>query len=594
MKFLEAKDRALADILSRSRFRIDAFQREYRWQRKHIEALISDLATSFDKNYTYGDTISTYNNYDSYYMGPIVLCDDGKELSVVDGQQRLTSFTLLLIFLHHAQNNLLDQTLSIDLREHLYVKRGGKDTLILNVDSRKRAIEHLINNPNDIFRDIDDIENGEAQKNMHDRDESILNIIGRYEDITKLFPEHLMNEDRLPIFIEWLLHSVILVEIKAFSMESAYTIFETMNDRGLSLNPTEILKGYLLSMIDDDEKGEEMNVFWRDRIFEIKTQIGVDSDLDFFRNWLRSKYAETKRSTAKGSENLDFEQIGTQFNSWVKNNSSKMFLKRSDDFYYFIKSDFDFYSSVYVELFKRKGKVQERFENLYVTSFYTIADSLSYPLYLSPISKVDDEDAVARKIYIVDKFIDNYAVGRTFQGKSITQSSIRNYIYDLVKDIRNLEVEDLQYTLKNRLNEGWGDTPFFHMQQMNNWGFYHYFFARMLYHIRDSELDFQSLMRSKKQTSYVLIPIFTAEEIPKVLQDSLFYSYEYAVANFVLIRRYDLDAYNSLSIPDKSRFLLINGYLPEMQDYQNFDDILGLLAHRDRIITELVMQIWNF
>jgi uncharacterized protein with ParB-like and HNH nuclease domain len=62
-----------------------------------------------------------------------------------------------------------------------------------------------------------------------------------------------------------------MVEVKAYSLENAFTIFETMNDRGLSLNSTEILKGILLSKIEDEVKSEEMNKFWKERIAEIKS-----------------------------------------------------------------------------------------------------------------------------------------------------------------------------------------------------------------------------------------------------------------------------------------------------------------------------------
>lgn len=125
MQFIEAKDKNLSDVLTNNRYKIDSFQREYRWQRKHIEALISDLCICFDKFYTDGDTIENYDEYGGYYMGPIVLCDDKKSLSIVDGQQRLTSFTLLLIFLHHAQHKLnLPNNQVKDLRQFLYVTKG--------------------------------------------------------------------------------------------------------------------------------------------------------------------------------------------------------------------------------------------------------------------------------------------------------------------------------------------------------------------------------------------------------------------------------------------------------------------------------------
>ena len=146
---IDAKDKKLAEVLNGQRYKIDVFQREYRWQRPQIEALISDLASSFTKSYHEGDTIDNYNSYDCYYMGPIVLCvDDKGDLSIIDGQQRLTSLTLLLIYLNHLQNRLgLIDDLIKDIESYLYVKKGGKKTLVINVESRNDVITKLNKNP---------------------------------------------------------------------------------------------------------------------------------------------------------------------------------------------------------------------------------------------------------------------------------------------------------------------------------------------------------------------------------------------------------------------------------------------------------------
>lgn len=593
MKFLEAKDRSLSQVLIDNRFRIDAFQREYRWQRRHIEALISDLATNFDKYYKDGDTIETYRDYGSYYMGPIVLCDDSKELSIVDGQQRLTSFTLLLIYLSHLQINILDENSILDLDKYLFVKGGGKKTLILNVESRIQVINHLIKHHDEDYFELEDFENSDERKI---KDESISNIIQRYEDITKLFPEDLKESSKLQIFIEWLLKNVVLVEIKAFSMESAYTIFETMNDRGMSLNPTEILKGFLLSMIEDDDKSEEMNNFWKERVFDIKANIGIDSDLDFFKNWLRAKYAETKRATIKGSENEDFEQIGSQFHSWVKNNSNKLYLKKSEDFYYFIRSDFDFFSTQYLKIFHNKTHFNYDFENIYINNFYTIADSLSYPLFLSPISKSDNEDTINKKIKIVGKFIDIYTNFRVLQNRTITQSTIRNNIYELVKDIRNLDIQNLYEKLNDRIEELKVQNTYslstFHL--MNNWGYYHYFFARIIYHFtKDNDEDFQLLLRSRKQASFILVSIFNEKDFQEFAQDSFYFQRIYSVANHVLIRRNEQYHFGRLDSKQKIKYLLDNYYLPELSRV-NFSNVFEFLEQRENNLQEITEEIWNF
>ena len=72
--------------------------------------------------------------------------------------------------------------------------------------------------------------------------ESVATILARYSDITEYFPEELRGA-ALPYFADWLIENVHLVEITAFSDGDAYTIFETMNDRGLSLTPADMLKG---------------------------------------------------------------------------------------------------------------------------------------------------------------------------------------------------------------------------------------------------------------------------------------------------------------------------------------------------------------
>lgn len=596
---IDAKDKKLSEVLTGQRYKIDSFQREYRWQRKQIEALISDLSISFLKNYKEEHTIENYSEYDCYYMGPIVLCEEKNYLSIVDGQQRLTSFTLLLIFLNHAQNKLeLPSNLIKDLKPFLYLTKGGKTTLVLNVDSRTKIIEHLLNKPSTIFEDIDELEasNG-GDSGKKSLDESTQNIIERYEDITKLFPEEINNSQKLPLFIEWLLDKIVMVEVKAYNMENAYSIFETMNDRGLSLNPTEILKGYLLSKIEDEKKSDEMNIFWKERIAELKSQTGIDGDLDFFRAWLRAKYAETKRLTKQGAENEDFELIGTNFHTWLKNNSNKTFLKESEDYYFFIRSDFDFYSNLYKKLYLYKNSSVSGFENIYISNFYPIADSLSYPLLISSISKIDDEQTIENKIKVVAKFIDVFVNTRAILGKAITQSSIRSSMYDLIKNIRNLDIELLKEKLSDELEKPANkpNSPLLLLERMDNWGYYHYFFARIRNYLETNPSDFIELLRSRKQRSLVLLKIFKEDDNTEKNAQFSWSSYINSVAGFCLVRRNELDIINAMSPTTRIQFLMEQGYLPEMNGFEITDmKYTDFIAARDHRLRELFTKIWSF
>ena len=586
---IEAKDKSLADMLFNKRYKIDVFQREYRWKYQHIDALISDVTGCFRKCYKEGDTIRDYNGYDSYYMGPVVLCEDELgDLSIVDGQQRLTSFLLLLIYLQHRHDELeLPLNLKKDLYSFIFVKKQGESTFTVNVESRRDVMDMLVDDP------------GQVISAFEDAGESVQNIMARYYDITYLFPSELQTREVLPIFIEWMLEKVTLVEVRANSMDSAYTIFETMNDRGLTLVPTEILKGYLLSKIvennpQNDEKAEKANDFWNGRIQDIRIQTGSDTaDMDFFRGWLRGRYAETQRKTKQGAENEDFEKIGTQFHVWVKGNTNRISLKKPEDYYYFIKSDFDFYSSLYLRLFDYKTAPDDEFELLYVNNFYTIADSLTYPLYMSAILKTDDEAEINRKIGIVAQYIDRLANIRTLSHKSITQSSIRNQIYENVKGIRSLNSAELQQYFDNEIERSQGGNPIVErLQQMNNWGYFHYFFARLRYCLTDGEQDFKDLLRSRKQSSYVLFQIFRDEDLDPD-ENPAVVAYLNSVANFCLVRRKDADDFDAMDNEQRLKAVLDGGYLPEMTG--NYDDysMTEFIQERDKVIAGITEKIWG-
>lgn len=587
---IEAKDRNLADMLSNKRYKVDVFQRDYRWKWSQTDALISDVTGCFKKCYKEGDTIRDYNGYDSYYMGPVVLCeDDLGDLSIVDGQQRLTSFLLLLIYLQHKQDELqLDVNMKKDLYNYIFVKKQGETTFTVNVESRKEVMDMLLDVPKQVHAAFADC-----------NDESVANIIANYDAINYLFPSELQTKEVLPIFIEWMLEKVTLVEVRANSMDSAYTIFETMNDRGLTLVPTEILKGYLISKIVEnnpqfEEKAEMANIFWKERIQDIRFATGSDvADMDFFRGWLRGRYAETQRKTKSGAENEDFEKIGTQFHSWVKANTNRLNLKKPEDYYYFIKSDFDFYSTLYLRLFGYKTAPCEEFGLLYVNNFYTIADSLTYPLYMSAVLKTDSEEEINNKIGIVAQYIDRLANIRTLSHKSITQSSIRNLIYENVKGIRSLNATALQAYFDNEIERGQGgDQILERLQQMNNWGYFHYFFARLLYSLTDGEEDFKELLRSRKQTSYVLFQIFRDEDLDPD-ENPAIVAYLNSVANFCLVRRKDANELDALDNNERINKLLKRNYLPEMEDGYKFTSMIEFIQERDKVIAGITEGIWG-
>ena len=93
MKKIEGSPKNLRELLQNTKYSIHYYQREYMWQRKHIEELIDDLTSEFLDYYHEGDTRQMVRDYGAYFMGSIVLAGDEK--SIIDGQQRFSSLTNL-------------------------------------------------------------------------------------------------------------------------------------------------------------------------------------------------------------------------------------------------------------------------------------------------------------------------------------------------------------------------------------------------------------------------------------------------------------------------------------------------------------------
>lgn len=580
-----AQHKTLYQVFTGNRYKIDVFQRDYRWKRDQIDALVSDLTSSFLNCYKQGDTQEDVDKYDCYYMGPVVLCQDEGSMSVVDGQQRLTSFTLLFIYLQHKQEEykMTEDEDYTNMDDYIFVKRGGKKTFVMDVPKRKAVLQMLYDG------NIHGIDMSFPEDSEDDR-ESNINLVSGYDDILHLFPQNIQERVILPLFIEWLLYKVVLVEIKAYDKDNAYTIFETMNDRGLSLNPTEILKAHILAKITDEDKREEMNVFWKKRVSEIKYIGGNDGDMAFFRAWFRSKYAETFKKAQSGDEMEDFEMIGSRFQTWFKNNQKKLHLSKSNDYYYFVKGDFEFFSTQYMEILKlNQGGEDVKSDEFYITACYPMADSLMMPLMLAPIVATDSSEVIYEKMRVVNRYIDLYINRRSFLGKSVNQATIRRRIFELVKNIRNNDLLDLKENLLRDMRFSSEGDSILPVNINLSQGYSHYALARIWRYV-DDKLDFSTLLRSRKHNSLVLTQIFTEDEWNR-REVSPLNTTCWSLTNYCLCRRWDADILPG-DMVERVKWLQEKGYLPEMEDTDWNGSPFEFLTTRQRRLEEIVNSIW--
>lgn len=431
-----AKEYTLQEILDKKKYTVDYFQREYKWQRENIEQLITDLVQEFNNNYTDGDDTPKVATYSTYYMGSIVLSSklDGR-LSVIDGQQRLTSLTLLLIYL----NNLTKPDYSSLLASLIYSDSYGVKSFNIDVDERKKCLEALFN---------------DGEYTPTDDDEaSVITMAERYQDIANCFPDD-MEGQKLRSFLYWLTGRVILVQITAPSEDNAYTIFETMNNRGVALTNSDMLKGFILSNFTDDAKRRDFNQQWKQDMLSL-SEFGKDTDNLFFQSWLRAQFAETIRQTKIGAVNMDFENIGSRFHNWFKDNYKKGLLAAAinGNIENFMDKNYKFYLKWFKKIKNAEESMQDGLERIYYLRWWGIAPSLTYPLLLAPLKVTDTDDEINQKLDLVTRYIDGFVVRRAVNFKMFAASSIRFTMCNLVKTIRGKSKDELKVILQEKMAE---------------------------------------------------------------------------------------------------------------------------------------------
>ena len=433
MQKIIGKEKSLSDLLSNKKYTIHYYQREYRWGKKQIEELIDDLTGEFYEFYDASHSRDMVEQYGHYYLGSIVFSSGENQAAIIDGQQRLTSLTLLLIYLNNLQKNKTSEN-KVPIDHLIFSDRHGVRSFNIHVDERKKCLNALYT---DNF----------ATFNSSDESESVRTIFERYQDITEMFPEDLRDK-ALPFFIDWLIYNVDLVEISAYTEQDAHKIFVSMNDRGLSLTPTEMLKGFLLSEIKSDKNRSEANEIWKKQILEL-TAIDVKEDDDFFKNWLRAQYANSIRETKKGAVNEDFDIIGTTFHKWVRENANEMGLAHTTDYEKFVM----IYLPKYTAIYKLLKKYSLEFSSEYECVFYN-ADrnfTLQYQVILSAIAPNDSDEVIKQKIQAVSRYIDQYIARRSFNFKTLGYNAVKNAMFVVSKKIRRKPVQDLREILQKEL-----------------------------------------------------------------------------------------------------------------------------------------------
>lgn len=450
---IQGQARTIQQLLSGIKYAIDYYQREYQWQTKQIQELVDDLADKFLQEWDPAHERREVASYAPYFLGSIIVSKRDGTNYIVDGQQRLTSLTLLLILLRQLQAEV-PGVASVDAL--IFSEQFGERSFNLDVPERRSCMEALFEG-----RSFD----------AHEQSASVENLQRRYTDLESMFPDVFPDDQRknaLPYFVDWLLNRVYLVEITAYADEEAYTIFETMNDRGLSLTPTEMLRGFLLANISDGDRRASAERTWREEVRKL-ADLGKEIDPDFFKTWLRSQYATRIRQRTRGARPEDFDRIGTEFHRWFRDAQSDIGLSASSDFFRVVDRDLRFYSRWYRKLLAAGSRHTAGLEHVHYNA--QLGFTLQYLLLLAPLTPDDSDDVAMRKVRIIARFVDILLNRRIWNFRSIAYSTLQYSMFTVMRDIRGLAIVPLAKRLHDVLAEpdqiSFADNDRLRMHQQN-------------------------------------------------------------------------------------------------------------------------------
>ncbi len=262
---IEARELQLVSIFGDNyRFEIPEYQRPYAWTTEQAGELLDDLLHAIKH-------VDNVSDASPYFLGSIVIIKKGlqPQAQIVDGQQRITTLTILLCVLRELASEESDRG-----DTHSYIHAPGRESAGIpghyRLAVRERDRKFFQNNIQQMGRLRSLLERSHAnlpdsQRRMLENARHLFNALARHE------------ERRRKILMQFIAQRCYLVVVSASDQNSAYRIFSVLNDRGLDLSPTDILKAGIIGALPENVRSQHTEI-WE----EIEEDLGRDRFRDLF------------------------------------------------------------------------------------------------------------------------------------------------------------------------------------------------------------------------------------------------------------------------------------------------------------------------
>lgn len=401
---------------------IDFYQRDYKWTEEPVKRLLDDVFYQFDETYAKHSSLEPNREninarYPWYYLNTYVTNVVGGRVFVVDGQQRLTTLTLILLKLLQLAKSLGSKTEKW-LERKIAGYSGTEHEFWMNHVRHLSVLKGLMDGTEPAKLDVT---TGITAENM----------VGNYGIISAYLDAHLTGLHALETFVHYFLFRLVLINL---SVDTSHVpmVFEVINDRGVRLKPYEILKGKLLGQIDKVELDSgNYNALWE------KCVAGVngfrEDEIDgFFRYWLKAKFSDTRKAGQRFDGDYHREMFKVDLNATLKLDHDPAKVK------IFLKGAFRYFTGLYVRLWEASQEKTDWAPSV----FYNGLNELdSQSMLVLSACKVDDPEE-DQKIETIAAGLDRMFSLLQLQG-AYDSNEFAARLFELSADIRERPVAEI-------------------------------------------------------------------------------------------------------------------------------------------------------
>ncbi len=432
---------SVLSCLSQKSYYIDFYQREYVWESNTVNVLLKDIFYSFNLSYNEhkDEELSqkTIMNYNWYYLNVFITNKVDGKVYIVDGQQRLTTLTLIACKLFHMTSN---ENLRSILLGCIFTKDLFQGNIFcIDHDKRKDVMQAI----------LDGKEYKEKFKNKTEE-----TLIERYKDVSAYFDKLNMEEDKVEAFIYYFLQRLVLVEL-SIDKDDTPMVFEVINDRGEALKPFEILKGKMIGLLSKSDT-DLYSSKWDESMLRLP-----EIQDTFFIDYIRSRFIFRSNASVESS-------ISKSYHRYIFDNNDiadTLAFRKTDKMHItniknFINNELSYYSKLYAKITTSKNTYL-RYEKE-INSFSGQYQNIMAACCVNDVNEDAKIDAVAREVdrmwviltlngaYDSNEYQNiTYALNEQLRGKDISEyrDIFNQLIIDAIRHKRNITDENAAVAL---------------------------------------------------------------------------------------------------------------------------------------------------